>query len=35
MNTHTVGGNNERTHYVGMDPYGNKYYEDFNPFCKL
>ena len=33
MNTHTVGGNSERTRYVGMDQYGNKYYEDFDPLC--
>lgn len=30
MNTHTVGGNSERTKYMGMDQYGNKYYEDFD-----
>ena len=35
MNTHTVGGNSEHTRYVGMDQYGNKYYEDFGPLCKL
>lgn len=35
MNTHTVGGNNlQRTKYVGMDQYGNKYYEDFDPLRK-
>lgn len=34
MNTHTVGGNSARTHYVGMDQYGNKYYEDFSPLRK-
>ena len=34
MNTHTVGGNSDRTRYVGMDQYGNKYYEDFDPLCK-
>lgn len=33
MNTHSVGGLSTRTHYVGMDQYGNKYYEDFNPLC--
>ena len=33
MNTHTVGGNSERTKFVGMDEYGNKYYEDFTPLC--
>lgn len=33
MNTHTVGGRSERTKYVGMDEYGNKYYEDFKPLC--
>jgi hypothetical protein len=31
MNTHSVGGLSTRTHYVGMDQYGNKYYEDFSP----
>lgn len=30
MNTHTVGGNSERVRYVGIDQYGNKYYEDFD-----
>ena len=30
MNTHTVGGNSELTRYVGMDEYGNKYYECFD-----
>lgn len=30
MNTHSVGGNSERAKYVGMDQYGNKYYEDFD-----
>ena len=30
MNTHTVGGNSERAKYVGIDQYGNKYYEDFS-----
>lgn len=35
MNTHTVGGNSERTKFVGMDQYGNKYYEDFTPLCTL
>lgn len=33
MNTHTVGGNSAQTRFVGMDQYGNKYYEDFNPLC--
>ena len=31
MNTHSVGGNSTRTKHIGMDQYGNKYYEDFNP----
>ena len=30
MNTHTVGGNSERARYVGIDQFGNKYYEDFD-----
>ena len=30
MNSHSVGGNSEKTRYVGMDQYGNKYYEDFD-----
>ncbi len=30
MNHHSVGGNSERTRYVGMDEFGNKYYEDFD-----
>lgn len=30
MNTHSVGGNSDTTKYIGMDKYGNKYYEDFN-----
>ena len=30
MNTHSIGGNTERTRYMGMDKYGNKYYEDFD-----
>ena len=34
MNTHTVGGNSERTRFVGTDQYGNKYYEDFDLLCK-
>ena len=34
MNTHNVGGNSERTKYVGMDQYGNKYYEDFDAVRK-
>ena len=34
MNTHTVGGNSEKTKFIGMDQYGNKYYQDFNPLCK-
>jgi hypothetical protein len=33
MNTHTVGGNSARTRYVGIDQYGNKYYEDFDFLC--
>ena len=33
MNTHNVAGNSERTRFVGMDQYGNKYYEDFDPLC--
>ena len=33
MNTHTVGGNTARTKYVGIDQYGNKYYEDFDVLC--
>lgn len=35
MNTHTVGGNTARTKYVGIDQYGNKYYEDFDILCSL
>lgn len=34
MNTHTVGGNSEKTKYVGMDQYGNKYYECFDALRK-
>lgn len=34
MNTHSVGGNSEDTVYVGMDQYGNKYYEDFRPLYR-
>jgi hypothetical protein len=30
MNSHSVGGNSEKARYVGMDQYGNKYYEDFD-----
>lgn len=30
MNSHSVGGNSEKTKYVGMDQYGNKYYECFD-----
>ena len=30
MNVHTVGGNDIRARMVGMDVYGNKYYEDFD-----
>jgi hypothetical protein len=30
MNSHSVGGNSEKARYVGMDHYGNKYYEDFD-----
>jgi hypothetical protein len=30
MNTHSVGGNSELTRYVGMDEFGNKYYECFD-----
>ena len=33
FNTHSVGGNSERSKFVGMDQYGNKYYEDFTPLC--
>lgn len=32
-NVHSVGGNTANTRYVGMDQYGNKYYEDFDPLC--
>lgn len=35
MNTHTVGGNDIRAKYVGMDQYGNKYYEDFDAVRKV
>lgn len=34
MNHHSVGGNSERTKYVGMDQYGNKYYQDFDALRK-
>jgi hypothetical protein len=30
MNNHSVGGNSALTKYVGMDQYGNKYYECFD-----
>lgn len=30
MNSHSVGGNSERTKFMGQDHYGNKYYEDFD-----
>lgn len=30
MNSHSVGGNSERTKFMGQDQYGNKYYEDFD-----
>ena len=30
MNNHSMGGNSENTHYVGMDHFGNKYYECFD-----
>lgn len=33
-NVHSVGGNTANTRYVGIDQYGNKYYEDFDPLCK-
>lgn len=32
-NVHSVGGNTANTRYVGIDQYGNKYYEDFDPLC--
>ena len=35
MNNHTVGGNSEYTKYVGMDQYGNKYYQDFDALRML
>ena len=35
MNTHTVGGVSERSRYIGMDQYGNKYYEDFSPYRRI
>jgi hypothetical protein len=28
-----TGGVSEHTKYVGIDPYGNKYYEDFDALC--
>jgi len=34
MNSHSVGGNSEKAHYVGRDQYGNKYYEDFTAIRK-
>ena len=34
MNVHTVGGNSEKARYVGIDQYGNKYYEDFDALRK-
>lgn len=34
MNQHMVGGNSERTKYIGMDQYGNKYYEDYDAVRK-
>ena len=30
MNTHMIAGNQHRAKMVGMDQYGNKYYEDFD-----
>lgn len=30
MNSHSVGGNSERTKFMGQDQYGNKYYQDFD-----
>lgn len=38
MNVHSVGGNSENTRYVGMDEFGNKYYECFDAertFCVI
>jgi hypothetical protein len=34
MSTHSVGGNSDKVKYVGMDQYGNKYYEDFDAVRK-
>ena len=34
MNHHSVGGNSDKVKYVGMDQYGNKYYEDFDAVRK-
>ena len=30
MNNHSIGGNTERARHVGMDQFGNNYYEDFD-----
>ena len=35
MNTHTVGGNQNRAKFVGIDQYGNKYYQDFDAARKI
>lgn len=35
MSTHSVGGNSDKVKYVGMDQYGNKYYEDFDAVRKF
>lgn len=35
MNTHTVGGNQDKARLVGLDQYGNKYYEDFDAVRKI
>jgi hypothetical protein len=34
MNTHSVGGQSDYTKYIGMDEFGNKYYEDFNDLLR-
>lgn len=35
MNNHSVGGNSDKVKYIGMDQYGNKYYEDFDAVRKI
>ena len=35
MHSHSVGGYGNNTKFVGLDQYGNKYYEDFDAYRKI